>query len=939
MVETLYENTNNPYQVTQERVYDFKSDLSSKEISTILENAIIKQLRSRTVYAYNQYGLITKTEVISVDTNRLDTEKVVEEITYHDELTSKIFGAVKTVTNGFGETTRYFYDSKHGYVLAEIYPDNTGLYYTYDEFGCVLNVQPVLYVQSNNSYTVQENSAEVEYTYNDQNRLSTISSGSTTYTLGYDIFGNNVSISVGSTQLISQTTNNANGKISSISYADGSTANFVYDKLERLIEATYTKNNVEYAKYTYEYYSNGNLYKIIDTKNKKALVYEYDLANNITGIFRYNTETMKIDGSSYYYYDEKQRLEESRFNYDYRIDYNTNAFTSVYVAYGNYYNEDDTLMAYSIGFFDHYGKYRISYTYDDFNRLSKKDVEINELKPELNNDKGVLSTIEYAYKTENGVTSALIEEYLTTVYYKTGSDHLVSAIEQWNYVYDSVGNIIAVKNDDAEVMSYEYDSLGQLTRENNALLGKTYTYSYDNYGNLTSVKTYNYTTGALTGTVLNTDTYTYSNGDWGDQLVSFNGQTITYDQMGNPTTYLGATLSWENIRQLASYVKGNTNVSYTYNVDGIRTSKTVNGVTHTYALEGTHILLETYGTVLIVYLYDEAGSPIGLAYRDSATADTTLDKEEQFTYYLFTKNLQGDIIGIYNEEGQQVAEYQYDAWGNCTTLNPNGTENTNASFIGNINPFRYRGYYYDTDTGFYYLNSRYYDPQVKRFINADDIYYLGANNDLQSYNLYAYCSNNPVIYVDYSGHSGVLAAVASLVSNPAVLLVAAVAVIALCVIATQPNKNTGIMVNPNPDLNFSPGTVDPFPNIDNNYLESYPNQTENTSNGTIIDPIPEIEKSPVTTTEATKHILNELHLPTSGRIRFIPPKHGQLIGNKKIGFLDKFGNRWVWGSSRTKGEPHEWDVQLSKTGRVQLGWLSRDGSHINVSWKGHITHK
>ena len=84
-------------------------------------------------------------------------------------------------------------------------------------------------------------------------------------------------------------------------------------------------------------------------------------------------------------------------------------------------------------------------------------------------------------------------------------------------------------------------------------------------------------------------------------------------------------------------------------------------------------------------------------------------------------------------------------------MNANGQETTSESFIGNLNPFRYRGYYYDTDTGFYYLNSRYYDPQVKRFINADDISYLGANGDMQGFNLYAYCSNNPVMYVDPSG--------------------------------------------------------------------------------------------------------------------------------------------------------------------------------------------
>ena len=91
--------------------------------------------------------------------------------------------------------------------------------------------------------------------------------------------------------------------------------------------------------------------------------------------------------------------------------------------------------------------------------------------------------------------------------------------------------------------------------------------------------------------------------------------------------------------------------------------------------------------------------------------------------------------------GNCVASYTYNAWGEHTVTNY-----TSAN-IGNINPFRYRGYYYDTETGFYYLNARYYDPQIKRFISADEIGYLGANGDLNSYNLYAYCSNNPMVYI------------------------------------------------------------------------------------------------------------------------------------------------------------------------------------------------
>ena len=172
---------------------------------------------------------------------------------------------------------------------------------------------------------------------------------------------------------------------------------------------------------------------------------------------------------------------------------------------------------------------------------------------------------------------------------------------------------------------------------------------------------------------------------------------------------------------------------------------------------------------MIAYFYDETGSPIGMAIRTRTSATTTLSAY-QFTYYLFTKNLQGDIVGIYTSDGAKVAEYRYDAWGNHTVYDGNGAAvpSTATSFIGNINPFRYRGYYFDTESGFYYLNSRYYDPQVKRFISADDISYLGANGDLNSFNLYAYCSNNPVMCVDPTGH--VLGFVGSVIVGGAALL-------------------------------------------------------------------------------------------------------------------------------------------------------------------------
>ena len=118
--------------------------------------------------------------------------------------------------------------------------------------------------------------------------------------------------------------------------------------------------------------------------------------------------------------------------------------------------------------------------------------------------------------------------------------------------------------------------------------------------------------------------------------------------------------------------------------------------------------------------------------------------------YYFQKNLQGDVTRVYDGNGNLAAQYVYDAWGNHKVLNANGTEITDESFIGNVNPIRYRGYYYDTDSGLYYLQSRYYDPEVGRFINADDVAYIQPDV-LNGSNLYAYCGNNPVMYVDPTG--------------------------------------------------------------------------------------------------------------------------------------------------------------------------------------------
>ena len=122
-----------------------------------------------------------------------------------------------------------------------------------------------------------------------------------------------------------------------------------------------------------------------------------------------------------------------------------------------------------------------------------------------------------------------------------------------------------------------------------------------------------------------------------------------------------------------------------------------------------------------------------------------------FDTYYFEKNLQGDIIAIYTEAGTKIGSYTYDAWGNCTVSTESGTTTIQKQIVRTLNPFRYRGYYYDYDTGLYYLQSRYYNPQWGRFLNADYAEVIGDNASLSEKNLFAYCENNPVMRADADG--------------------------------------------------------------------------------------------------------------------------------------------------------------------------------------------
>ncbi|MGM9601728.1 MAG: RHS repeat domain-containing protein, partial [Faecousia sp.] len=297
--------------------------------------------------------------------------------------------------------------------------------------------------------------------------------------------------------------------------------------------------------------------------------------------------------------------------------------------------------------------------------------------------------------------------------------------ETFLYRYDSLGNIIKFQTADGIDIDYVYDSMGQLIEYESDRL---YTFTYDKGGNI------------LTATDEGVShTYTYGDPQWADLLTAFDGQAITYDASGNPLSYYNGTrytFTWAEGRRLVSAVKGNSTYTYAYDSDGLRVSKTVNGVKHEYFYASGKLLRETYGNITLDFLYNSNGYPYALLYTNGDAA--------QEVYYYIT-NLQGDVMYMMNSAGGYAATYEYGPYGEVIAAY--GT-------IAQTNPLRYRGYYYDSETGFYYLQSRYYDPTICRFINADA--YASTGQGILGHNMFSYCRNNPVFFSDPSGYKIVL---------------------------------------------------------------------------------------------------------------------------------------------------------------------------------------
>ena len=547
--------------------------------------------------------------------------------------------------------------------------------------------------------------SEVGYTYHDGNLTETVrtdNAGSTqSYQMAYDLWGNRIALHIGNKAISTQEYANGNGLLKNEGYTNGLSISYQYDILDRVKSKAYSDGR----KLDYTYTGAGQLYSIYDSNLDRQHIYDYDSLGRVI-----NYRQDDIWGK--YAYDDCNRLVGFRFStpstgpkemhYTYNVD--TTDSTS-----------DGLLSSMTM-----VGGDTISYQYDGLQRPYQKHINSGK------SGGGIWERYLYEDGMSSG-TSGRVSEKKNWIDNQTVS-------HDFHYTYDQVGNILTeTDSHNGTSVSYVYDNQNQLT-------GATYqdgrveAYTYDTVGNLLT-----FDNG------VQSHTYTYGDSDWKDLLTAVDGKPLTYDTIGNPLHYENGSyayeFSWSEGRRLSSvaWPAGGQTTTYEYDHNGVRTKKITQSGTVVYDLVNSQAVGETrYNadgsvSVYIRYLFDESGTAIGIGL--------WYPEDTAWTDYYFVKNLQGDVLQVYRESDNALAaSYTYDSWGNVLT---------SSGPLAKLNPFRYRGYYYDTETWFYYLQSRYYDPATCRFINADS--YSSTGQGILGHNMFAYCGNNPILRKDDGG--------------------------------------------------------------------------------------------------------------------------------------------------------------------------------------------
>ena len=689
------------------------TSVQSVSLSVTPENSekVVESVDYAFVYGYNCNTMIPSNAMLKVmvspettstdsassssgDDNTQGTTSASSEVEYGDMLSEELDTSKSYIKS---EST---YDSKGNYVAEETDENGNATKYTYDANGnksSVTNGNNVetsyTYDSSDNATSITTGGASNKYDYDYQGNVESISHNNFSFKFNYNEYNKLLSTYVGDSQIVSNTYSPYNGNLLKVSYANGSVISYTYDEYNNVTNIKCNDNTI--AKYTYN--KNGQISVCDDSESGETTYYYYDCNGNLESQFilgKDNTLAKSVTT------DENGNTVEKT-----EIGNNTRTITSGTDSDGK-------------SFVDYNGL-KTTEEKDEFGRTT------SILTKGLKDNKDYKVEYTYADGKETNSTSKTVSNL--------SSSFNDNEIATYSYSYDENGNITQIRLGKDIINKYIYDDKNQLKQEYDYLHNYYINYSLDGNGNIHSVNTQaldrdGLPTGSPRGNV-----YYYDDKQWCDKLTGVNGVgNITYDEIGNPLNYRdGMSFTWRNGRWLSTTtLNDGTKVTYRYNANGMRTQKKVGSkVTDYYYDNNNNLIAEKTDNATLFFYYDTENSPVALSYNGKM--------------FYYVKNLQGDIVKILDEDGQEKADYVYNAWGNIISQSDDE--------LASINPLRYRGYVYDEDTTLYYLQTRYYDPTTGRFINADDTAYIGATGTVLSANIFTYCENNPINYTDSTG--------------------------------------------------------------------------------------------------------------------------------------------------------------------------------------------
>lgn len=662
-------------------------------------NEVVNYIAFAFVYGYNENEMTVDNAEVNISPLIQSSEDSKNETSEKEAVDEEVLSESIDKSKPYMQTSSE-YDSTGNYVTSETNEQGSTTKYSYDANGNKTavtdgngNVTNYTYDTNGNVLSIKNGTSGNDYSYTGSGYVSKITHNGFSYSFNYDVFYNLLSTKIGNVAITSNTYD-SNGNLAKTTYANGDYFEYTYDDYGNITLITGETGKIAEMIYNKQ----GLVTKAVDYSSGETSYYYYTFDGSLEREYRTSS-----DGSLTHYIitnADGNTVEKTSVNGQTKtITTGTDKDGKSFVSNDGVTNETST---------------------DDFGRTTQVRT--------VRSDGTLVFNTDYEYangKAENSTTN-LVSKYSQSY----GSDSVLS----YDYSYDANGNITEIKQNGKLTNKYVYDSLNELKEEYDYVNKFYINYSYDRAGNLQNKyeqvldPTYGYPTGTQNG-----NTYEYTDTSWKDKLTKVNGSNISYDANGNPLSYRdGMSFEWENGRILKNINTSDKAIQMSYDSNGMRTQKTVDGVkTNYYYDSNKNLIALVKGNDTLLFYYDSDGSATSFSYNG--------------TMYFYVKNLQGDVIRIIDLAGTEVASYVYDAWGNIKDTKGEPT-------IREINPIRYRGYVYDTETSLYYLQSRYYDPFTGRFLNADDTAFIGVSGTVLSGNLFAYCENNPVNHIDNYGY-------------------------------------------------------------------------------------------------------------------------------------------------------------------------------------------